>query len=97
MESKALDFKLICRDARTTAFGICKCQCAYTIADFVQGTLSACTWLPLSPRMKELESSVLCRRAGTASAGASKSVTYSDVWWKDIHNIVQVCRKHCFF
>lgn len=43
MESKALDFKLICRDARTTAFGICKCQCAYTIADFVQGTLSACT------------------------------------------------------
>lgn len=56
-----------------TTADICKCQSAYTIADFVQGTLSE-PWAPFVPCVMEPESSVVCRCACAALAGRSQRV-----------------------
>lgn len=54
----------------TTASDICKCQSAYTIADFAQGPLCV-HWAPFVPCEREHESSVVCRCACAALAGRS--------------------------
>lgn len=97
MESKALDFQLLCREGpwRLLPRPV-NASLPLELPTSFTGH-SACTRSPLVPCATEPESSVVCRCERLPRPGARQSVTYSDVWWRDIRSLVQVCREHCFF
>lgn len=53
-------------------------------------------WTPLSPAWWNTRAVLSADVLALPWPGTDKSVTYSNAWWKDIHSLVQVCRKRCF-